>query len=406
MKYTNTLLVTSLFSAVLIGIISCDKKASTGDQAKQKAPQPAVGVITAKSQMVELTKNLPGRLVSSRDAPIIARVMGIVEKQIFKEGAYVKASDKLFQIDDATFRASLASAKAQLKQAQATKRLNQVDVQRYRKLVGAKAVSRQTYEQAKTTLATTNASIQIAKVAIIQAQLNIDYASVSAPIDGYIGQALVTEGALVSAAVTQMAEIQQIDPLYINIKQPAGEMLKIKKMILSKSQQSKSSQQLLENHKVMVKVFLEDGSPYQYSGQLLFADVSVDKNTGQGLLRATLPNPQHLLMPGLYVRVEVPQIKIDHAFLVPQQAVTRNSQGDTVFVVNKDDSYAPRSIKIAQSKGNNWIVTEGLQAGDKIIMDGMQMVMITQAKKVTPVPWKAETKPKKGQVKSAESKVN
>lgn len=396
MRYQTTLIRTFIALTLTVSVAQAQDQADSAETKQQSAqqgpPPPMVGFIVAEPKAIDLTKNLPGRLEASRDALVRARVTGIVQKRLFKEGAYVKAGEQLFKIDDADFRASLATAKAQLRQAAATKKLNEADVKRYRRLVQAKAIPRQQYEQAQTTLATTNANIDIAQAAIDQAQLNLDYANVTAPISGYIGKADVTEGALVSApSATQMAQIQQIDPLYINIKQPAGEMLKIKKMILAELGQPKSSEAILEERGIAVKVFLDDGTPYDHDGKLLFADVSVDAATGEASLRAELPNPKHLLMPGLYVRVEVPQVKIDHAVLVPQQAVTRG-EVDTVFVINADNSFAPRQITIAQSQGNQWLVTDGLKAGDKVIVDGMQMVMMMRAKTVTPVPWTGNKK--------------
>lgn len=353
----------------------------------EQAPPPKfpVGFVSVEPKIISLTQNLPGRLVALRDATVRARVTGIVEKRLFKEGSYVKAGQQLFQIDDRQFRANLASAKAQLAQAQAMQKLNASDVKRYRSLLASNAVSRQTYDQAQAQLATANASIQSAKAAITQAKLNIEYARVTAPIDGYIGQAQVTEGALVSAgASTAMAQIQQVDPLYINIKQPATQVIKIKQMAM----QNGLNIEDVESMGIGVDVFFDDGTPYAHKGQLLFANVSVDPATGEASLRAKLPNPDRLLMPGLYVRVEVPQTKIDNAVLLPQQAVTRGKV-DTVFVLNKDDTYAPRPIKIVQSQNNQWLVSEGLNAGDRVIVDGMQKVLMMRSKTVTPVPFGA-----------------
>lgn len=384
---TNLLFIT-LFGLILLSssVVNANEEAAKKPAAAQQPKGPPkfpVGFITIQLKTIALTKNLPGRLVAVRDAVVRARVTGIVEKRFFKEGAYVKAGEQLFQIDDRQFRANLASAKAQLAQAQATRRLSAGDVTRYSKLLKSKAVSRQTYDQAKSQLASANAAIQAAKAAITQAQLNIEYAKVTAPIEGYIGQADVTEGALVSAASsTQMAQIQQIDPLYINIKQSATEVIKIKKMLMGNGIAIKD----VESMGIKVKVFFDDGTAYEHDGQLLFANVSVDPTTGEASLRAKLPNPEHLLMPGLYVRVEVPQARLDNAVLLPQQAVTRG-KFDTVFVLNDDDTYAPRQIKIVQSQNNQWLVSEGLNNGDRVIIDGMQKVLMMRSKTVTPVPF-------------------
>ncbi len=376
----NKLLKTiTLGTLLLINNVGADKHT----QQAQQPPKLPVGFVTVQPKTLALTKNLPGRLVATRDAVVRARISGIVEKRFFKEGSYVKAGEQLFQIDDRPFRASLASAKAQLAQAKAQQQLNAGDVRRYRNLLKSKAISRQVYDQAKAQLASANAAIQSAKAAITQAQLNIEYAKVTAPIDGYIGQATVTEGALVSAgSATPMAQIQQIDPLYIDIKQPATQIIKIKQMLLNNGTTVKD----VEKMGIAVKVFFDDGTPYAHSGQLLFANVSADPTTGEASLRAKLPNPDHLLMPGLYVRVEVPQAKLDNAVLLPQQAVTRGKV-DTVFVLNEDNTYAPRPITVVQSQNNQWLVSDGLKAGERVIVDGMQTVLIMQLKTVTPVPF-------------------
>lgn len=374
-----------LFYVLLFLALFLNAVAAAEDE-MQEQPKFPVGIVTVEPTSIDLIKNLPGRLVAVRDAVVRARVTGIVEKRFFQEGSYVKAGEQLFQIDDRLFRADLASAKAQLAQAQATQKLNAADLRRYRKLLKSKVISNQTYDQAQAQLDVSNAAIQTAKAAIIQAQLNIEYAKVTAPIDGYIGQAEVSEGALVSAGMsTPMAQIQQIDPLYINIKQPAVQVIRIKQMLMKGGTDVKD----VEAVNIRVKVFFDDGTPYKHDGQLLFTNINVDPATGEVSLRAKLPNPEHLLMPGLYVRVEVPQAKIERAVLLPQQAVTRGKT-DTVFVLNEDDSYAPRTVKILQSQNNQWLISEGLMTGDKVIVDGMQKVLMMRLKTVSPVPFGVE----------------
>ncbi len=396
----NNLLKPILLGAILLinTVSAVGQQAQT--QTKKQPPKLPVGFVTVIPKTLALTKNLPGRLVAVRDAVVRARISGIVEKRFFKEGSYVHAGEALFQIDDRQFRANLASAKAQLAQAQASQKLSAGDVRRYQSLLKSKAISRQVYDQAQAKLAAANAAIQSAKAAITQAELNIEYAKVTAPIDGYIGQASVTEGALVSAgSATQMAQIQQIDPLYIDIKQPATQIIKIKQMLLKNGTTVKDIEQM----GIGVKVFFDDGTPYAHQGKLLFANVSANPTTGEASLRATLPNPDHLLMPGLYVRVEVPQAKLDNAVLLPQQAVTRGKV-DTVFVLNDDNTYAPRPIKVVQSQNNQWLISEGLKAGERVIVDGMQTVLMMHLKTVTPVPFgkkikkpQNKQKPQKGE---------
>ncbi len=389
MTTKNVLINTLLGAALLFAHMA---NAEPSQEQKKQPPELPVGFITVKPKTLSLTKNLPGRLAAVRDAVVRARVTGIVEKRFFQEGSYVQAGEQLFQIDDRPFRANLATAKAQLAQAQAQRKLNAGDVRRYHHLLKSKAISRQVYDQAQAQLASANAAIESAKAAITQARLNIEYAKVSAPIDGYIGQADVTEGALVSAgSATPMAQIQQIDPLYINIKQPATQIIKIKQMLMKNGVDTKD----VEKMGIGVKVFFDDGTAYAHQGKLLFANVSADPTTGEALLRAKLPNPDHLLMPGLYVRVEVPQAKIDNAVLLPQQAVTRGKT-DTVFVLSDDNTYAPRPIKVVQSQNNQWLVSEGLKAGERVIVDGMQTVLMMHLKTVTPVPFSQKTSKPQG----------
>lgn len=364
----------AIWSAAALWLVSAGASAADAGH----APAPRVGVVEVQEQAVTLTKNLPGRLEASRTAVVQARVTGIVKQRLFQEGAYVETGTVLFHIDDESFRASLASANAQLAQAKATEKLNLADIKRYQDLLKRNMLSRQVYDQAQATLAVTRANIKMAQAAITQAKLNLSYAHVTAPISGFIGQANVTEGALVSASVgTQMAQIQQIDPLYVNIRQPASEVLKLKRMLMAQKETRRD---------MAVKVALDDGTPYGEAGKLLFTDVNVNAGTGEASLRATLPNPDNFLMPGLYVRADVPQIRLPKAFLVPQQAITRGRQ-DTLLVVNADNSFAPRVVKVLQSQGNNWVVTEGLSTGDKIIVDGV--MHLRGVKKVTPVPWQS-----------------
>ncbi len=358
--------------------------------AAQGPPPPMVGFIEAQPQNLTLTDNLPGRLESSRDAVVRARVTGIVEKRLFREGAFVQEGDALFVIDDRPFKATLQSAKGALARAVAQKKLNEANVARYRRLIKSKAVSRQMLDQAEATLASNIADIEIAKANVIKAEIDLDYATVTAPISGFIGQQEVTEGALVSASsATQMAQIRQIDPLYVNVQQSAAHILKLKAMMQQKKVE--------EAPEMEVKIFLDDGTPYKHPGKLIFTDVAVNAATGEAVVRASVPNPDHFLMPGLYVRVELPLITLDHIFLIPQEAITRTDKGDILFVLNDDNTFAPRPVQIARSWKNSWIVTGGLQAGERVIIDGMLKVHMMRAAKVTPVPLQELRKQAAGQ---------
>lgn len=374
---------TTQFAALVLPALLFAQVGSAAQEGKAPSaapPAPPVGVLEVHQQEVQLSRDLPARLVASSDVMVHARVTGIVQKQLFEEGSYVKAGQPLYQIDDRMFRANLSSAKAQLSQAQANLRQAQADVNRYASLIKSKAVSAQIYQQAQTQLAGAQAGVDMAKAAYDVAKLNVDYAHVTAPIDGYIGKALVGIGALVSAQQgTPLAHIQKLDPLYVDIKQPSSQVLATRKLLLAEGK--KPHMQGLD-----ITIKLEDGSLYEHKGKLKFADVGVDIGTGEASLRAEIPNPEHLLMAGLYVRAQVPQMEVANAVLIPQQAVTRGKV-DTVFVLTPDNGYAPRPVHILQAHGNDWLVNGGLQEGEKVIVDGMQKVLMMRLPKVTPVPY-------------------
>ena len=345
-------------------------------------PPPQVGVVTALQRPVGLTAELPGRLEASRVAQVRARSAGIVQKRLFKEGSDVKAGQKLFEIDAAPYLATQQSAQATVARAQANLTQAAAQAERYKPLVEAEAISKQDYLNAVAQRDQAAADVAAARAALSTAQINVGYASVKSPIAGRIGRALVTEGALVGQGEpTPLAVVQQIDPLYINFTQSTGELLELRRSLasgkLSRTQGSESAR---------VQVLLDDGSEYRYPGRLLFSDLTVDPTSGQVTLRAEVPNPEGLLLPGMYVRVRVAQATLPKAILLPQQAVTRGSQGDTVMVVGADNKPQRRPVKIASAQGNQWVVTDGLQPGERVIVDGFQKMMVPGAP-VQPVPW-------------------
>ncbi|MBM9519523.1 efflux RND transporter periplasmic adaptor subunit [Desulforhopalus vacuolatus] len=386
---SRVVLITLMTAAVCVAGLFSARFAFAADL----PPALPVGVITAKAQTIEITENLPARLESSKDAVVRARVTGIVEERLFKEGAFVKKGDVLFKIDNRSYKATLDSAKGSLARAIAQKNVNQADVVRYRRLVKVKAVSSQLFDQSEATLAVSNADIEIARAAVEQAKINYDYCTVTAPISGFIGKQDVTVGALVSGtSATQMAQILQVNPLYVNVRQSAIKILRLKEQL------SKNSQGDDEHPGVQLKIFLEDGTPYKYPGELLFTDVAVDASTGEGSLRASVPNPDGFLMPGLYVRVEIPQMTLQDIFLIPQQAVTRTEKGNMLTVATVDDeakemnghklySYETRNVGITSSLKENWVVTDGLKEGETVIVDGMLKVNMMHIPHVIPVPW-------------------
>ena len=342
-------------------------------------PPPEVGVVTVTARTLPLPSELPGRIEASRVAQVRARVTGIVQKRLFTEGSDVKAGQALFQIDPAPYRAAADSAQAALAKAQANLSQAGALAGRYKPLREANAISQQDYTNAQAAQAQAEADVAGAKAALQTAQLNLGYATVTAPIGGRIGRALVTEGALVSQAeATQLATIQQINPVYANFTQPVTELARLRRTMASGKAESVGKA-------LPVRIVLDDGSELRQNGKLLFSDLSVDPTTGQITLRAQVPNPTGLLLPGMYVRGRIAQVQVDQAMLLPQQAVTRTAQGDSVTVVGANGMPMPRLVKIGGAQGGDWLVLEGLNSGEKVVVDGFQKMR--PGSPVKPVPW-------------------
>jgi membrane fusion protein (multidrug efflux system) len=365
--------------AAMAVLTACGPKPAAGPGGPGgNRPPPEVGVVVTKFEPVALQTELPARVEPVRVAQVRARVNGVVLKRLFQEGSEVKAGQALFQIDPAPYQAALSSARANLGKAQANLNQAAAQAERYKPLVEANAVSKQEYVNVVATQKQAEADVAAQKAAVQIAQINTGYANVQAPIGGRIGRALVTEGALVSAAeATQLALIQQTSTVYLNITQSAAELQRLRKMASGKARGDAA---------LPVTVVLEDGSELPRKGRLLFSDVTVDPTSGQVTLRAEVPNPDGLLLPGQYVRVRLSQAELPAAIVVPQQAVTRGTQGDTVIVVGADAKPAPRPVKIGSQQGTNWIVLDGLKAGEQVVVDGFQKMMVPGAP-VKPVPF-------------------
>ncbi|MET0312419.1 MAG: efflux RND transporter periplasmic adaptor subunit, partial [Burkholderiaceae bacterium] len=313
-------------------------------------------------------------------AEVRARVAGVVLQRTFREGSDVKKGDVLFRIDPAPFKADLDSAEAALRKAEANAFQAKLQEQRYAQLIDDQAISGQDYDNARANARQTAADVAANKAAVERAKLNLGYATVTAPIPGRIGRSLVSEGALVGQGeATQLAVIQQIDPMYVNFTQSAAEAMKLRRAM--ESGQFKRA----GTEAASVRIVLEDGTPYARTGRLLFSDLTVDPTSGQVTLRAEVPNPGGQLLPGLYVRVQLEQAKASNAITLPQQAVTRTAQGDTVTVVGEGGKPASRSVKIGGAQGGQWVVLEGLKAGEQVIVDGFQKIRPDSP--VKPVPW-------------------
>ena len=373
------------FTASLLGaLVACGPQQPPAKGGPPGGMPPAtVGVVTVQPGNVALTTELPGRLEAWRVAQVRARVPGIVAQRLFTEGGLVKAGQPLFQLDDAAYRATLASAEAAVARAEALLAQAQAQLQRNQPLADARAISAQEMLLTQTTARQAQADLATTKAALLIAQINLDYAAIKAPIAGRIGRALVTEGALVGQGdATQLAVIQQTHPLYVNFTQPAADALRLRRALdagqLKRSAGGAASE---------VRVVLDDGTEYPLPAKLLFTDLTVDAATGQVNLRAELPNPQGLLLPGLFVKVRLVQASTDHAIRLPQQAVTRGTSGDSVLVVGADNKPLPRKITVGASQGNDWVVMGGLAAGERVIVDGFQRMM--PGAPVNPVPWLA-----------------
>jgi membrane fusion protein (multidrug efflux system) len=351
------------------------------------APPPAeVGVVTVTLTDVGLVTELPGRLEASRVAQVRARAAGIVQKRLFTEGSQVKAGQALFQIDASPYQATLASAQASVAKAEANLMQAAAQAERFKPLIEAKAISQQEFVNAQAAQKLAEADVAVARAAVQTARINLGYAAITAPISGRIGRALVTEGALVGQGeATPMAVVQQIDPMYVNFTQSAGEVMKLRRALADGKLQRAGG-----SDTASVRVVLEDGSEYARAGKLLFSDLTVDASTGQITLRAEVPNPKGELLPGLYVRVRLEQAQVANAITLPQQAVTRTQQGDKITVVGADGKLSQRTVKVGAARNNQWIVLEGLKAGEQVMVDGFQKLqMMPPGTPVKAVPWQA-----------------
>ena len=370
-------LTLTLLSAPLAG---CGERAQAQGAPGAGMPPPEVAVVTVAPQRLAITNELPGRLEATRVAQVRARVPGIVQKRTFKEGSDVKAGDVLFLIDPAPYQATLNSAQASLAKAEANLAQATLKAQRYAPLVQTNAISKQEYDDALTAQKQAAADVAAAKAARDTARLNLGYATVTAPIAGRVGRAQVTEGALVGQGeATPLATVQQLDPIYVNLTQSSTELLRL--------QQALRNGQLKSVGKDGARVTLasEDGQPYGAPGKLLFSDVTVDEATGSVTLRAQFPNPDHALLPGMYVRARIEQAVNEDALLLPQQAVQRGPEGASVMVVGADGKVAARPVQTGTAYGNQWVITQGLKAGDRVVVEGLQKVK--PGAPVKAVPW-------------------
>lgn len=344
-------------------LTGCDNNKS--EQAAQQPP--AVGVVTLKTEPLKISTELPGRTSAYRVAEVRPQVSGIILKRNFVEGSDVKAGQSLYQIDPATYQAAYDSAKGDLTQAQANARIAQLTVKRYKPLLGTKYISQQDYDTAVATAAQNDAAVQVAKANVETARINLAYTKVTSPISGRIGKSSVTEGALVqNAQTTALATVQQLDPMYVDVTQSSEDFMRLRSEL--------ESGQLKQNDgKANVTLLMQNGNSYPQTGTLEFSDVTVDETTGSITLRAIVPNPNHALLPGMFVRARLDEGTNPNALLVPQQAVARTPTGQAkVMVVGADNKVEARQVTTSQAIGDKWLVTDGVKAGERVISTGLQ----------------------------------
>lgn len=344
-------------------------------------PPAAVGVIDLKAHAVPVISELPGRVAATRISEVRARVSGILLERVFEQGTLVKAGDVLYRIDPKLFRVRVASAEASLRRAEATRDNARVQLDRQKSLRERNVASGIDYDTAAVNLAQSDADVALALAALEEAKINLEYTEVRAPITGVIGGALVTEGALVTAdATSNLALIQQIDPVYADFTQSAQDLLALKRAVTDGKLASPAPGQ------ASVELVFDGGDVYDQKGKLLFSSANVDSTTGQVTLRAEFPNPTGDLLPGMYVRVRVEQAVRQSAITVPQRSVLRTQDGKAqVYVVGADDTAKLRDVELGQSLGQEWVVESGLKDGEKVVVDGVQKVQPDA--KVAPEPW-------------------
>ncbi|EJN3910472.1 multidrug efflux RND transporter periplasmic adaptor subunit AcrA [Salmonella enterica] len=362
---TPLAVVLMLSGSLALTLTGCDDKQD--QQGGQQMPE--VGVVTLKTEPLQITTELPGRTVAYRIAEVRPQVSGIILKRNFVEGSDIEAGVSLYQIDPATYQATYDSAKGDLAKAQAAANIAELTVKRYQKLLGTQYISKQEYDQALADAQQATAAVVAAKAAVETARINLAYTKVTSPISGRIGKSSVTEGALVqNGQASALATVQQLDPIYVDVTQSSNDFLRLKQELANGSLKQ-------ENGKAKVDLVTSDGIKFPQSGTLEFSDVTVDQTTGSITLRAIFPNPDHTLLPGMFVRARLQEGTKPTALLVPQQGVTRTPRGDaTVLVVGADNKVETRQIVASQAIGDKWLVTDGLKAGDRVVVSGLQKV--------------------------------
>jgi membrane fusion protein (multidrug efflux system) len=352
-----------------IVLFACVALAACGEQAPPAPPPQEVTVVVAQSSAVDNVSEVPGRVQAIRTAQVRARVDGIVQRRLYVEGSDVKKGQPLFQIDPRELSGDLHAAEAALVRAEATEANTAQDVERYKGLIKDHVISQQAYDTAVSSLRSAQADVAEARARVENARLSLSYATVTAPIDGRARRAEVTEGALVSeSSATLLTTIEQLNPIFVNFSQSSSDLLSLRREI------SAGTLKVPALAKVAVTLVLEDGSKYPHAGHMNFLDLSIDEATGTAAMRAEFPNPDQALLPGQFVRAEISAGVRPNGILIPQRAVKLTQQGATVFIVDGNNAVATRDIKVGALHEGSWVVLEGLQSGDRVIVDGLQKI--------------------------------
>ncbi|WP_313321287.1 efflux RND transporter periplasmic adaptor subunit [Stenotrophomonas sp.] len=354
----------ALSLALSVALVACK---GGGEQQQQGGPG-QVTVVTLKTEAVTLTRELAGRATGYQVAEVRPQVSGIVAKRLFTEGSVVKAGEPLYQLDDASYRAQANSARAQLARAEATANAARLAARRSSELVKSKVISVQDDENAQAAWKQADADVLAARASLDAANVTLGYARITAPISGQIGKSSVTQGALVSAGQAEpLATINQLDPIYIDVTQSSAELLQLRRELAAGRLEGASE--------LPVDIVLEDGSTYAHKGTLEFSEVSVDPSTGSYSLRVRVENPDQVLMPGMFVRAVLGSGVRPNALLVPMQGIARDAKGSTsAMVVDAEGKVAARPVTVSRTIGDKWLVEDGLKAGDKVIVEGLQKI--------------------------------
>ncbi len=366
-----------LLMVLLSGLLlsACDQK----QQAPPQRPAPQVSFVTVQPETIDLSTELPGRTSAYRVAEIRPQVSGLIQKRLFTEGTEVKAGQVLYQIDSAPLLAAVSNAKAALQRSEATLPSVRSRAERLKELLTVKAVSQQDYDDAAAALIQVEADIQYWQATVESASIQLDYSKVTAPISGRIGKSNVTAGAIVTAyQPVPLATIQQLDPIYVDVPQSTINLLHLKHRLKDGRLQQGTDQN-------KVKLMLEDGTPYAQEGTLQFSDITVDPTTGSVTMRALFPNPEELILPGMFVQAVIREGVNDQAILIPQQGVSRDPKGNPyALIVDADSKAGFRPLTLDRAIGNQWLVSAGLAPGDQLIVEGLLMLRPGTVVKATP----------------------